>query len=370
MHQKHPKLTRPALGHYARTEFAFVGSTCARMEAIMWEWAEALSPRHPCLLVTGDHEDADLAASQRFGRKRFSTLTTSWNEYDDRLLGRAYAVALVNGNHYPAARQIVFVDTAKAGTLERRRSQLTDVRAVVHVTGELPGWLPPVPVYPIDRVGELLPEIEREVRAAEAPLRALILAGGRSERMGEDKSRLVYREGRTEVERLTQLCASLQLPVSISVRDGGREDLPAPVIPDRFLGLGPGGAICSAFLTDPDAAWLVLACDLPLLEAPTLKLLIDARRSDRVATAVRGPGREWPEPLVAIYEPRAYPRLLQFLALGYSCPRKLLINSDTTIVNLDDLRPLTNANTPEERQRVRELLDEAKGTTKGKLRST
>lgn len=358
MHQKHPKIARPAIGRYARTEFALVGSTCARMEALMDRWTTQLADDYRCLTVTGDHQEPSVPVSLRWGRKRFSARNEAHNDFDDRLLGGNYDLALVNGNHYPANRQIVFVDAEKAGTLERRRDQLTDVVAVIHVSGDLPEWLPPAPVFPEERAGAVLELITEALQRAVPPLRALILAGGRSERMGEDKSRLVYRDGRPEVERLAALCESMGLPVSISVRsEADAADVGYPTVADRFLGLGPAGAICSAFLSDPDAAWLVLACDLPLLEADTLKQLMDARRPDRVATAVRGPEKEWPEPLVAIYEPRAYGRLLQFLSLGYSCPRKLLINSDTEVVDLATDRPLTNANTPEERRRVQQLLE-------------
>ena len=53
------------------------------------------------------------------------------------------------------------------------------------------------------------------------------------------------------------------------------------------------------------------------------------------------------EPLITIYEPKAYPILLQYLAQGYSCPRKMLINSDVEIVEIDDAF-IRNINTPEE----------------------
>jgi molybdopterin-guanine dinucleotide biosynthesis protein A len=117
------------------------------------------------------------------------------------------------------------------------------------------------------------------------------------------------------------------------------------------------GAICSAFLHDPDAAWLVLACDLPLLDRTTIETLVNARRPNKVATALRSPEQKWPEPLVAIYEPRAYPRLLQFLSLGYSCPRKLLINSEVEVITLADAAPVTNANTPADREAVLQRLN-------------
>jgi molybdopterin-guanine dinucleotide biosynthesis protein A len=44
------------------------------------------------------------------------------------------------------------------------------------------------------------------------------------------------------------------------------------------------------------------------------------------------------------------------LSMGYACPRKLLINSDVKVIDATDDRPFTNANTPEERERVLELL--------------
>ena len=84
---KHAKLPRPHQGHYSRTEFALLGSTCVRMEAIMQRWAERLRDNYRCLLVTGDHADADTPATIRYDRKRFTPGTAHWNDYDDRLLG-------------------------------------------------------------------------------------------------------------------------------------------------------------------------------------------------------------------------------------------------------------------------------------------
>lgn len=367
MHHKHPPLQRPRLGHYGRTELAFVGSTCARMEATMRRWAERLGPER-CLLVTGEHGDSNVARHLRSGRKSMRSARASWWPQDDRLVGSAYELVLVNGNHYPAKRQIVFVDEQKAGTLVRRESELTDIVAVVKVGGgsPVPDWLTrkmdrqgePPAVLELNEIDALLPRIEEMVTATRPPLRALLLAGGKSERMGRDKSQLTYRNDRPEWARMRDLCAGIGLPLHLSVATPeGAPTTELPLLPDRFLGLGPLGAIATAFLFDPDAAWLVLACDLPLLDEETLRYLVDRRQSHRYATAPRRPDAEWPEPLVAIYEPRVYPRLLQFLGLGYACPRKVLINSDVHVLPLADGRPLTNVNTPEERERVLALFD-------------
>ena len=118
-------------------------------------------------------------------------------------------------------------------------------------------------------------------------------------------------------------------------------------IHDAFLNLGPFGGICSAFQKDPNAAWFVLATDVPFVNDKIIQLLLKHRNSSKVATAIKGKGKEFVEPLITIYEPKAYPILLQYLAQGYSCPRKMLINSDVEIVEIDD-DFIRNINTSEE----------------------
>ena len=121
-------------------------------------------------------------------------------------------------------------------------------------------------------------------------------------------------------------------------------------IADRFLGLGPYGALLSAFMSDPNAAWMAVACDLPFLTASTLEFLINHRDTSQVATTFKSPFDEFPEPLITIWEPRAYPKLLHFLGLGHSCPRKVLINSNAKILEAPKGNELKNINHPEEYQ--------------------
>ena len=100
---------------------------------------------------------------------------------------------------------------------------------------------------------------------------------------------------------------------------------------------------------------MVLATDLPFVNEDLVKLLLEKRNPSKVATAIKGKGKQFPEPLITIYEPKAYPVLLQYLAQGYSCPRKMLINSNVEIVEVeDDL--IRNINTPEEFDAARKEL--------------
>ena len=59
-----------------------------------------------------------------------------------------------------------------------------------------------------------------------------------------------------------------------------------------------------------------------------------------------------------IWEPKSYPVLLSFLAQGYNCPRKALINSNTNLLTAPDPDALINVNTPGDVERVKQLIEE------------
>jgi molybdopterin-guanine dinucleotide biosynthesis protein A len=95
---------------------------------------------------------------------------------------------------------------------------------------------------------------------------------------------------------------------------------------------------------------------LPLIDENTIKYLTANRNVSSIATAYKSTFDDFPEPLITIWEPKSYPVLLSFLAQGYSCPRKVLINSDITLLNAPNPGDLTNVNTQEELDKVKYLL--------------
>src|SRR5664279_2055655 len=106
----------------------------------------------------------------------------------------------------------------------------------------------------------------------------------------------------------------------------------------------------------PDVAWLVVACDLPLLDMETLQCLKDRRNSSSMATTFESPFNGLPEPLITIWEPKSYPILLSFLSQGYDCPVKALRNNDITVLKPHNPEALTNVNTQEEQEKVFQVL--------------
>jgi molybdenum cofactor guanylyltransferase len=189
-------------------------------------------------------------------------------------------------------------------------------------------------------------------------LQGLVLAGGRSSRMREDKAALTYRR-RPQLELAFELLAPFVSRAWVSVREDQRENpLRAgfPQIVDGPVIEGPIAGIIAAQASDPQAAWLVIACDLPMLDSTTLSELIAGRDASRLATAFRSASDGLPEPLCAIYEPASRDAILRFVAGGISCPRKFLMRHDVALLAAACPQALANANTPQELAAARQVL--------------
>ena len=192
------------------------------------------------------------------------------------------------------------------------------------------------------------------------PLNGLVLAGGRSTRMQRDKAAIQYQAGESQLAAALKLLQPRVARAFVSVRADQQAD-PAraawPQIVDRGDVEGPIAGISAALATAPDAAWLVLACDLPFLDAGTLDALLAARDPDSDATAFRSSHDGLPEPLCAIYEPRSSAALTTYLATGGNCPRKFLIKARTRLLEQPNPRALDNVNTVAEYGAAMAALD-------------
>lgn len=185
------------------------------------------------------------------------------------------------------------------------------------------------------------------------PVYGLVLSGGRSRRMGRDKALLEY-AGETQLGRAVRLLERHLDRVFVSVRADQARDPERrrfEQVVDRYTDLGPAAGILSALETYPNVAWLVLACDLPNADDETVAHLL-RNRSDRPFTAFRSSSDGLPEPLCAVFRPAAREIVAGFVAEGLVCPRKMLIRSDTCLLDLPDPAALDNVNTPEDLERL------------------
>jgi molybdopterin-guanine dinucleotide biosynthesis protein A len=176
--------------------------------------------------------------------------------------------------------------------------------------------------------------------------------------MQRDKAALEYR-GKSQLERAVELAAKYLPEVFVSVRAGQAGDPSRaryPLIVDSVQGEGPIVGIRSALAARPEAAWLVVACDLPFLSDAALSQLIAERDPAASATAFRSAHDGLPEPLCAIWEPKSAAELDAYQAADGHCPRKFLMRHGAKILEPRDRRALDNINTPDEyRQALRSL---------------
>jgi len=179
-----------------------------------------------------------------------------------------------------------------------------------------------------------------------AKIFGLVLSGGKSTRMGQDKGLISY-HGTPQREHLYHLLAGLCERTFMSIRKNQVSELTTDYqfIVDTDAYKGPYNGLLSAYKAYPDAAWLVLACDLPLMDTSAISHLIVNRDSHKMATAFASVADPLPEPLCAIWEPEAMRSSLLFLEKGNgTCPRKFLIQNNVALVFPERPEVLLNAN--------------------------
>jgi molybdopterin-guanine dinucleotide biosynthesis protein A len=367
-HSKHTNLERRNNDNFAPNEISILGTNCNTISNLVSKVSQKLSNYKLAYFDASHAKDVEENRLSEFvfhheGNVQITT-TGNVNKFQQRLDFAQFDYVFINGNHYQGAIQILILDAAKEASVLKRLAQLERIQFIIKLTEDTEYFsfleekyplIKNIICYTIDEVDKISKHIHNLIQEKIAPVKGLVLVGGKSTRMGQDKSELNY-FGKPQKEVARELLENSNLETYYSVEDSSEN---SEEISDKFLNLGPFGGICSAFQKDPNAAWFVLATDVPFVNDEIIQLLLKYRNPSKVATAVKGVGKEFVEPLITIYEPKAYPILLQYLAQGYSCPRKMLINSNVEIVEIaDDF--IRNINTPEAFEVAKKEIQELK----------
>ncbi|MEM9076322.1 MAG: NTP transferase domain-containing protein [Bacteroidota bacterium] len=189
-------------------------------------------------------------------------------------------------------------------------------------------------------------------------LYGLVLVGGKSSRMGTDKRFLKY-HGETQQKHtyalLSKVCDRVFLSAQKEQVSEIEEDLDSILDEDRFP--GPFNGILSAHSQYPEVAWLILACDLPLMDTNNVNKLVRARNSNLEATTMVSRKTNAPEPMVTIWEPKGLERAQNYLkTTGNASVRSFLLNSEIKKVHPVDDEVLYNANFPEDYEYIKSCL--------------
>lgn len=185
---------------------------------------------------------------------------------------------------------------------------------------------------------------------SDRPVYGLVLAGGHSRRMGQDKA-LLERDGKSQLAWTVAMLEAHVERVFVSTRADQRDEPERSrfdQIVDRDADVGPVAGILSAMHDYPDSDWLVVACDLPNVVDETIAYLLANRSNAHPFTAFVSSHDGLPEPLCAIWRAGTSEIIRGFVDAGINCPRKILIRSATQLVEQADPRWLDNVNTPDD----------------------
>jgi molybdopterin-guanine dinucleotide biosynthesis protein A len=152
------------------------------------------------------------------------------------------------------------------------------------------------------------------------PVSAVVLAGGKSARLGQDKRFLHLGSARSQLEetiaRVSAVAEEVLIavgPDSINLEAPLRSNFPTiHLVVDAVPGAGPLAGLCAALSAVAHERALVVACDLPLLNLATLRFLLARPRDYDLLVPRRADGRL--EMLHAIYHRRCLDVLQRLLA--------------------------------------------------------
>lgn len=171
-------------------------------------------------------------------------------------------------------------------------------------------------------------------------IKLLILAGGRSSRMGSPKHLLqIPSTGQPLYTHIVQIMhaafpsihtihisltdqSSLddtlrQGTLSLATRTGSKCIELKTILDESTQDIGPAAGLLAAHRYDPSVTWLIVACDFPLLDPAALRQLVGAYE-DPVTSFVNRDG--FSEPLFALWSPLALKSLRENVESGRSGP--------------------------------------------------
>jgi molybdopterin-guanine dinucleotide biosynthesis protein A len=186
--------------------------------------------------------------------------------------------------------------------------------------------------------------MKRKIRCGGRPMTAIVLAGGRGNRMKADKASLDV-DGKTLLEHVLGQIEPLFDEILVSVSPGQAVPIGQRVcfVEDETPGLGPIGGLLAGLKAARNEACLVVACDSPEVPSPLLRSLARAAGDAEIAVPVDPAGHY--EPLFAVYKRSIIGEIETLLARSERSLLPLYKRCRTAVVPLGEKLRLRNLNT-------------------------
>lgn len=182
-------------------------------------------------------------------------------------------------------------------------------------------------------------------------IHCVVFAGGKSSRMGEDKSLLPFGNFPTLTQFQYERLSKLFTHVSISTKTADKFDFDADFIldPDE-VDYAPTAGFVSAFRAIKDDRIVVLSVDTPFVGKHVFQSLIDADETG--LDAVIAKTATGTHPMCGIYHRSLMEEFERMLREGDHRLGKLLASRQTKYVEFEDEEAFANLNHPHEYQQA------------------
>ncbi len=176
-------------------------------------------------------------------------------------------------------------------------------------------------------------------------MNGLVICGGQSSRMGNDKSMLDY-HGLPQRYYIYNLLKQFCDKVYISCNKNQEENIAEGFnyLVDEQEDIGPMAAILKAF-KEHEKSWLVIGCDYPFFQKDELSLLIENRDAYCMATTYYNNDFNIPEPLLGIYEVSFKEILLKEFEKGNYSLKHFLLSYNTHYISPQNIQIIQSVDT-------------------------
>ena len=179
---------------------------------------------------------------------------------------------------------------------------------------------------------------------------AIILAGGKSSRMGSDKG-LVLLNGKPMISYIIEILKKMQIPIIIISNNENYKQFGLPVFADIIKEKGPLGGIYTGLKNSKTESNIIVSCDVPFLSNRIIELLINKDNGYPISV-VQSNGKT--HPLIGLYSKKIVKKLFDTILLEKLKVRSFIEEFPLNTIELDKQEILEyeneirNINTQEE----------------------
>lgn len=183
---------------------------------------------------------------------------------------------------------------------------------------------------------------------------AIILAGGKSSRMGSDKG-LVLLNGKPMISYIIEILKKMQIPIIIISNNENYKQFGLPVFADIIKEKGPLGGIYTGLKNSKTESNIIVSCDVPFLSNRIIELLINKDNGYPISI-VQSNGKI--HPLIGLYSKKIVKKLFDTILMEKLKVRSFIEEFPLNTIELDKQEILEyeneirNINTQEELKNI------------------